>query len=119
MTKPGITAAGKIEIWADNGQHLVLDAPVAEGYILGRSDSNSQYIPDIDLAESDALNKGVSRRHAALIVFHGVIHVVDLNSVNGTFLNGERLPSNEPYVLSTDDQLRLGTLAIKLAQKPD
>lgn len=117
MKQTGIAATGKLEIWTTAQQPIVLDAPAAEGYILGRSDANSQYLPDVDLAECDALNKGVSRRHAAIVAFQGIVHIIDLNSVNGTFLNGQRLPANEPHALSADDQISLGTLPLKLVQK--
>jgi pSer/pThr/pTyr-binding forkhead associated (FHA) protein len=84
------------------------------GYVLGRSDENSPYVPDIDLAGLDALAYGVSRRHAALVLFRGGLHVVDLHSVNGTYVNEQRLRPEEPHVLHANDQLRLGTLNLSL-----
>lgn len=117
VKQPGLVATGKLEIWTTAQQPIILDAPAAEGYVLGRSDTNSHYLPDVDLAACDALNKGVSRRHAALVAFQGIIHIIDLNSVNGTFVNGERLPANEPYALTAGDQIQLGTLSIRLVQK--
>lgn len=111
MSKPGIPAAGQFEIIV-NTNSFRIDAPATEGYIIGRSDANSSYCPDIDLAACNALEKGVSRRHAALVRYQGFIHILDLNSVNGTFLNGERLQPDVPYLLNSDDELRLGTLNI-------
>ncbi len=109
--KPGIPAAGQFEIIVDKNLFRI-DAPAVEGYIIGRSDVNSSYRPDIDLAVCSALEKGVSRRHAALVRYQGFIHILDLNSVNGTFINGERLQPDVPYLLNTDDDLRLGTLNV-------
>ncbi len=89
-------------------------SPGAEGYILGRSDEKSAYEPDIDLAAFAALDKGVSRRHAALVAYRDAVHIVDLASVNGTFINQERLAPNRPYPLHEGDDLRLGTLNLTL-----
>jgi pSer/pThr/pTyr-binding forkhead associated (FHA) protein len=110
-SKPGIPAVGQFEIIVDK-RVFRIDAPASEGYIIGRSDVNSSYQPDIDLVACNALEKGVSRRHAALVRYQGMIHILDLNSVNGTFLNGERLQPDIPYPLNTDDDLRLGTLNV-------
>jgi len=111
MANSEIPSVGQFEIVADKSLFRI-DAPAAEGYILGRSDGNSTYRPDIDLVACNALEKGVSRRHAALVRYEGLIHILDLNSVNGTFLNGDRLQPDVPYPLHHDDDLRLGTLKI-------
>jgi pSer/pThr/pTyr-binding forkhead associated (FHA) protein len=111
MSKLGIPATGQFEVAV--GTNLFrIDAPGVEGYIIGRSDANSSYQPDIDLTTCNALEKGVSRRHAVLCRYQGLVHILDLNSVNGTFLNGERLQPDVPYPLNPDDDLRVGTLTI-------
>lgn len=89
-------------------------APGITGYILGRSDPRSSYQPDIDLAEYKALELGVSRRHAALVNHQDSVFVLDLDSVNGTYLNGERLQADRPYPLHKNDELRLGSLNLIL-----
>lgn len=85
--------------------------------VLGRSDSRSSYIPDIDLAEMKALEKGVSRRHAAFVHMEEKLCILDLGSINGTFLNGTRLKADTPYQLSAGDQLGLGDLVVTLSVK--
>ena len=112
MIRAGIPMKGAIRIQVNNEAHdaFEVDISVSEGYIIGRSDSKSSYIPDIDLAPFRALEHGVSRRHAALVRHQGQLHVLDLSSVNGTFLNGERLASEVPYALSSGDKLLLGNL---------
>ncbi len=52
----------------------------------------------------------VSRRHAELRPENGAWELVDLNSVNGTFLNGQRVA--EPVILKHGDQIRLGSTLI-------
>lgn len=98
---------------------LVISAPSVEGYVLGRSDEATEYNPDINLNTFDARDKGVSRRHCALVLFQGELHVVDLSSVNGTFVNGKRLSPETPYPLTIGDELRLGTLDLILLKQKD
>jgi len=109
-----MTATGRLEIrLSGNGKTVAqIEPPGVEGYILGRSDTSSTYLPDIDLADFDARDKGVSRRHAVLVNYRGLVHVVDLSSVNGTFLNGERLLPDVPYPLNSGDQLSLANLSL-------
>lgn len=116
-----IPATGKIEVSIKDHKNtvLVLDAPQVEGYILGRSDSTSNYQPDIDLFTSQGLEKGVSRRHAALVRTRNTISVIDLGSINGTFLNDSRLEPHKPYTLQVGDELLLGTLALIFHPKPE
>ena len=109
-----ISSQGGLSIQVNNEIHNYLEIDISsfEGYIIGRSDSKSSYVPDIDLAAFQALEKGVSRRHAALVRFKGHLHLLDLGSVNGTFLNGERLASEVPYALSSGDKILLGSLSL-------
>lgn len=96
---------------ADNDSvSFQLDAPLVEGYVIGRADEALHYMPDIDLADFDSRDKGVSRRHAAIVSYDGAPHIIDLSSANGTYLNGRRLSPDHPYVLEPFNQVRLGTL---------
>jgi hypothetical protein len=96
----------------DDRSSFHIDAPGSEGYVLGRADEALQYTPDIDLSAYDSRDKGVSRRHAALVSYQGVPHIIDLFSANGTYLNGKRLPPDQPFPLAQFNQLRLGTLNV-------
>jgi pSer/pThr/pTyr-binding forkhead associated (FHA) protein len=113
-----MVSTGFLEIRiADTGEVVAqVDLPGVEGYTLGRSDASSTFVPDIDLAASGARDKGVSRRHAVLVRYHGAVHVVDLESVNGTFLNGERLLPNVPYPVKDGDQLSVASLNLTIGQ---
>ena len=51
----------------------------------------------------------VSREHARISWTDGHYTVTDLNSLNGTFLNGSRLASGEPYLLHEGDRIGLST----------
>ena len=89
-----------------------VETPLVEGYVIGRSDDALSYLPDIDLSAYDSRDKGVSRRHAALVNYEGSLHIIDLYSANGTFLNGKRLSPDQPYPLTPYNELRLGTLDV-------
>lgn len=93
-----------------------VEMPSEEGYVLGRSDESSDFIPDIDLVIYGAREKGISRRHVAIVSFHGQPHLLDLTSVNGTFLNGKRLLADVPYPLEDHNQVRLGTLHLTISK---
>jgi pSer/pThr/pTyr-binding forkhead associated (FHA) protein len=92
------------------------DAPSVEGYVIGRMDEMSALIPDIDLTKAGGRARGISRRHAALVRYHGATHLIDLHSVNGTYLNGKRLQPDVPHPLNSGDELRFGTLDLRFIQ---
>ncbi len=83
--------------------------------VLGRLDKSSPKAPDLDLGPYDAFNKGVSRLHAAIIREDGeALAIVDLGSVNHTYLNGEQLVAHKPRLLRDGDEIRLGALVLKV-----
>ena len=95
-----------------------LEVPGVEGYVIGRSDSSSSYKPDVDLEPFGAQQKGLSRRHAALVRYRGLIHLLDLGSMNGTFVNGKRLPAQVAYALNSGDQISLANLHLLIYHIP-
>jgi hypothetical protein len=93
----------------EGGEPMVLQQP-SKRMIVGRSDTTSPIKPDIDLSQYGALEKGVSRQHAAIERSEDTILLVDLGSSNGTMLNGQKLLPNQPRVLRDGDEIRLGKL---------
>jgi len=67
---------------------------------------------DIRLALPD-----VSRRHCRFAFQHGFWKIIDLKSMNGVFVNGERM---QEATLYDGDHVRLGgfTFAVRLAAQP-
>jgi len=96
-------------------QSVQVSLLTTDGFVFGRSDSRSSFIPDIDLADFKALEKGVSRRHAALVRYQEKLHLIDLASINGTFLNSKRLKPDIPYMLTSGDQVGFGDLLLSLS----
>ncbi|MBZ0279607.1 MAG: FHA domain-containing protein [Anaerolineae bacterium] len=82
----------------------------AKKTVLGRTDSTSTQRPDLDLTPYGALEKGVSRIHAAIHRSDDTLTLVDMGSANGTHLNGQRLVPDQPRILRDGDEIRLGKL---------
>lgn len=78
--------------------------------LLGRYDGSGLQKPDLDLTPYGALEKGVSRIHAAIYRSEDTLTLVDMGSSNGTHLNGQRLMRDQPRVLRDGDEIRLGKL---------
>jgi len=95
------------------GTDQVIQHELGLDCVVGRA--HEDVVPDLDLAPFDALQRGVSRRHARLTRQSLTVMVQDLGSVNGTFLNGTRLVPFQPRVLRHDDELVLGRLALRVS----
>src|SRR4051794_10308952 len=54
----------------------------------------------------------VSRLHARLELEHEQIAITDLNSTNGTFVNGERLPPGLPRKLRAGDKISFAQICM-------
>ncbi len=72
-------------------------------------------------AQLSVNNNLVSSQHAQLLYdANGDLHVIDLNSTNGTFLNERKLEPGVPYQIRACDVLRLaGDKGVKLVFNPD
>lgn len=119
MLKPNQVMVLRVLATADTQDapmsEIRLVVPNIEGYILGRSDIASTYKPDVDFSVFDGKTRGVSRRHAVLVKYNDVVHIIDLDSMNGTFINGTRLIPHEPHVLRVGDNLGIADLNMIIA----
>jgi pSer/pThr/pTyr-binding forkhead associated (FHA) protein len=88
--------------------------PDSSEVLLGRNDAVSGVYPDIDLTPYGGIEHGVGRRHLRLWLQQGQAYVEDLDSTNGTFVNGQRLNPNTPQPVQSGDELRLGRLVLRL-----
>ena len=87
--------------------------------LIGRSDVASKSAPTVDLTPFGAQEKGVSRMHATIKRTDESLLLADLGSVNGTYLNGQRLMADHPHVLRDGDEVRLGKLVMHVYFKVD
>jgi hypothetical protein len=104
-----VTAGPYLEI-VDSGAHIPLVEHATS--LMGRVDEVSGIYPDVDLTPHGGEEGGVSRRHAELRYEAGAWFVVDLDSTNGTLLNGSGLQPKVRTPLNDGDRLTLGELEI-------
>jgi two-component system cell cycle response regulator len=57
--------------------------------------------------------KSISKRHAKLVMDGDGVHIVDLQSTNGTEVNGEKLTADTPIPLTDNTQIKLGNIIFK------
>jgi pSer/pThr/pTyr-binding forkhead associated (FHA) protein len=86
----------------------------SEDVTLGRVDRFTSVLPDVNLTRIGGWECGVSRLHAAIRLENGKLYLVDLDSTNGTFLNGKRLPPGGTKLLRNGDRVRLGIFRIRV-----
>ena len=80
---------------------------------IGRIDPVTGILPDIDLTSVDA-NRSVSRRHAKIIRISGGFCVLEeVGTVNGTYVNDERIPTGTPVPVRNGDAVKVGLIAMK------
>ncbi|MEO8036610.1 MAG: FHA domain-containing protein, partial [Acidobacteriota bacterium] len=80
---------------------------------IGRADPVTGILPDIDLTPVDT-NRSVSRRHAKIIRSGDEYHMLeDVGTVNGTFVNDQRIPTGVPVTLHDGDAVKIGLIAMK------
>lgn len=82
---------------------------------VGRSDSATGYVPEIDLSPHGAYRLGLSRRHATLKREGDQLMVIDLASRNGTHINGKRLNAYQAYLLQDGDELQFANLVTRVS----
>jgi pSer/pThr/pTyr-binding forkhead associated (FHA) protein len=87
----------KLQIFFPDGSEITHDLP-EEKTSVGRIAENQLHIPD----------DSVSSRHAEILFENANFYVRDLDSTNGTFINGSK---TESAVLKHGDEVRFGSVA--------
>ncbi|NJN67625.1 MAG: FHA domain-containing protein [Chloroflexaceae bacterium] len=83
-------------------------------FIIGRASSKEKSKPDVDLSGDGGYSSGVSRQHAIISVQERDCRLKDLQSSNGTFVNGKRLKPHRPVTIKHGDELKFGTLLVRI-----
>lgn len=86
-------------------------------FVLGRKTGTTEGML-VDLAPFRAYSLGLSRRHVIIRRTNAGYEVMDLGSVNGTWLNEERLAPHKSYPLPSGSHLRLGGMRIAVLYRP-
>lgn len=78
-----------------NAEEIVINKP---SFIIGRLEGQVDYVHS---------NNAIGKVHAEIITREGCYYLKDLNSKNGTFINGKRLESNTEYEIKNNDKITL------------
>ncbi|MEA4924002.1 MAG: FHA domain-containing protein [Syntrophomonadaceae bacterium] len=84
-----------------NGVEEVISINKPE-FLIGRNSDAVDY--------HEANNNNIGRTHAKIISDNNTYFIIDLDSKNGTFLNGNKLNSGEPTPLRFKDKIRLANV---------
>jgi len=80
---------------------------------IGRRDPVTGIHPDVDLTAVDT-QRSISRRHARIYRRGDKFFVAEeIGTMNGTFLNGNRLETGVPTEVSPGDEVRFGLVALR------
>jgi len=88
-----------------------------DNFTLGRAIEGQAVIPDIDLGAFNAYDFGVSRMHAEVLLEEDSVYVVDLESANGTLVNGKPLEPQRSVPVRHGDVIQLGRLRMQLVSR--
>jgi CRP-like cAMP-binding protein len=87
----------------------------SESYV-GRVDRVTGAVPEIDLSDEDP-KRFISRRHAKIMKDEDAFLLVEeIGTVNGTFLNNQRLATGSPVPLKNGDTLTFANITLTFYQ---
>ena len=72
-----------------------------EGILIGRSAQKANYVLNVS---------GVSREHLRLTLAGSKVYIEDLETINGTAINGEALSPRNKTQINNNDELKVGTV---------
>lgn len=96
-----------VAIYAEDGS--LIEIREEKEFFVGRKTEPDEAAL-LDLTAAGAFQKGVSRRHAVIRQTQWGHEITDLESTNGTFLEGNRLVANRPYPLPSASRVSLGRM---------
>lgn len=101
---------GELKLVIEQGMSVGKEFLISEADMtVGRRDPEQQVTPDIDLFDQEAPNnRYISRRQARLFLCEGQLMLEDLDSSNGTALNGQLVAAHEPRALTLNDKVHFG-----------
>jgi hypothetical protein len=86
-------------------------------FVIGRKAEPTSDV-SFDLSALGGYHLGLSRRHAMIRQTEHGYEVLDLGSVNGTWLDDERLIPQKAYPLASGSHLRLGRMRLFVLYRP-
>lgn len=96
-------------------QGAIIITEIYNKVYIGRENDFDGFSTFVNLERFDALEEGISRLHAAIqITKDRQLNLIDLGSINGTFINGSSIQPFREYVVQEGDQLHFGSLIATL-----
>ena len=115
-TKEAVVPDSGIAFYVDGHSMPAFIDPQGE-FVLGRQVGETSELL-LDLAPFGGYSLGISRRHVILRRTANGYEILDLGSVNGTWLNEQRLVPLQSYPLPSGSHLRLGRMRILVLYRP-
>jgi hypothetical protein len=109
---PAAPAATRAQVVVES-DNTVFDLAGKQESLIGREDAVSNIFPDIDLTPHAGEEGGVGRRHARILYSGNQYMIEDLNSINFTFLNKQKIAPKTPTPLKDGDEIRLGRVVLR------
>ncbi len=78
---------------------------------IGRSADNILVLPPND--------QSISRNHTIIEKKNNQLYLIDLNSKNGTFLNGQRITPKRKIIIKLGDSIKIGESVFLISEKKD
>ncbi len=120
MNQPSLASApaapAQVVVESDNTSFdlaVILASKKEQEALIGREDAVSNIFPDIDLTPHNGEDGGVGRRHAVIRYSGGQYMIEDLNSINFTFVNKQKIAPRTPTALRDGDEIRLGRVVLR------
>lgn len=85
-----------LQIYTDSGVEDVVINKLS--FVIGRLEGQVDYVHS---------NNAIGKVHAEIITREGCYYLKDLNSKNGTYINGKRIDSNIEYEIKNNDKITL------------
>ncbi len=92
----------------------VFGAEIRRPTVIGRVDPHTNVQVDLDMTPYGAAELGMSRQHAILLPSSEGLWIVDLDSTNGTWINGLFLQPGMKYRLRSGDRIEFGSLTVQV-----
>jgi hypothetical protein len=102
-----LTSAWKLR-WKIGEENVIM--AVEDKIVIGRAMEGGDDSIQFDLTPHGAYHFGVSRMHAILTMNDGYLYLEDLNSTNGTRINGFQVTPKQKYRLRDGDEIEFARL---------
>ena len=96
-----------------NNQHATAGLDIHADTMIGRG-SGEEESPDIDVNDLGGLEHGVSRNHALFRPTRNSLYLIDLNSTNGTYVNGIPLNHGAAAAIHNGDRIAFAGLTCQV-----